>query len=80
MENCNSNQNTENINMKSFLAKIVFNICIDAGENKNQFDEQVRFINATNKEDAFFKAKLIGKKEETVFVNDNGKTVHWKFS
>lgn len=65
--------------MSLYLAKIVFNINIDNGKHIKQFDEQTRLIEAKNVEDAFFKARKIGMKEEESFVNQENKAVKWQF-
>jgi hypothetical protein len=65
--------------MKSYLVKLVFNIDIDNGKNASQFDEQTRLINAKNTEEAFFKARNIGKQEESSFLSKDKKKVSWKF-
>jgi Fe-S cluster biosynthesis and repair protein YggX len=65
--------------MNWYLAKLVFNINIDNGNNASQFDEQTRLIQANHLEDAFFKARKIGKQEEEKFLNKENKPVDWKF-
>ncbi len=65
--------------MKSYLAKLVFNIIIENKNLTSQFDEQIRIIQATNKEDAFLKARALGKREEDSFKNKNNDLVQWKF-
>lgn len=65
--------------MNRYLAKLMFNINIDNGGHTSQFDEQTRLIEAPNFEEAFHKARYIGKQEEETFVNTNNKLVEWKF-
>lgn len=65
--------------MKRYLVKLMFNINIDNGNNTSQFDEQVRVIEAHGSEDAFFKARAIGKKEEETFLNHENHLVNWNF-
>ena len=65
--------------MNWYIAKIVFNIDINNGANQSQFDEQFRLIESANLEDALAKGRDLGKKEETVFLNNKGETVHWNF-
>jgi hypothetical protein len=65
--------------MKRFLAKLIFNINIDNGNHNSQFDEQIRIIMARNSEEAFFKARRLGKEEEESFTNSENKTVSWTF-
>ena len=65
--------------MNSYLAKLIFNISINNGSNAGQFDEQTRLIVATNFEDAFYKAKKIGKSDEENFLSRDLNKVDWKF-
>ncbi|HRH03019.1 MAG TPA: DUF4288 domain-containing protein [Bacteroidia bacterium] len=65
--------------MNWYLTKIVFQIDIGKGKNSNQFDEQLRLIKAASTEEAFFKARSIGKNEEVDFLNKNNSSVSWKF-
>ena len=63
--------------MNWYIAKVVFNIT--AEQNINQFDEQLRLVNAESKEEAFMKARSIGLREEDTFYNDNMREVKWEF-
>lgn len=63
--------------MNWYITKIVFNIA--AEHTTNQFDEQLRLVNAESKEEAFLKARTIGLREEDIFYNDNLKEVKWEF-
>ncbi|MFY9308056.1 MAG: DUF4288 domain-containing protein [Bacteroidia bacterium] len=65
--------------MNSYLAKLVFNIVIENKNITSQFDEQIRVIQAHSPEDAFIKARAIGKREEDSFINKKNETVQWKF-
>jgi hypothetical protein len=65
--------------MNSYLAKLVFNIVIENKNITSQFDEQIRIIEAKNAEDAFLKARAVGKREEDRFHNKNNELVEWKF-
>ena len=65
--------------MKRYLAKLMFNINIDNGNHSSQFDEQVRVIESRSLEDAFFKARTIGKREEETFTNNDNQLVNWQF-
>jgi hypothetical protein len=65
--------------MKWYLAKIVYRIICGNGEHTAQFDEQLRLVKANNKEEAFHKAKLVGKAEEEIFLNDKQELVQWQF-
>jgi hypothetical protein len=61
-----------------YISKLVFNINV-AGNNAAQFDEQLRLIAASSAEEAFFKARALGRNEEASFVNSNEKKISWKF-
>jgi hypothetical protein len=65
--------------MQQYLAKLMFNIDVENGNNDSQFDEQIRLIESTDFENAFHKARTIGKKEEASFLNKDSKMVSWKF-
>lgn len=65
--------------MNWYIAKLVFNIDIDNGKNNSQFDEQWRLIEALSPEEAYFKARTLGKEEEDSFVNTMQKHVKWEF-
>jgi len=65
--------------MRWYLAKIVFRIICGAGKHTAQFEEQLRLISASGKEEAFSKAQSIGKKESETFFNHKEQLVHWKF-
>lgn len=65
--------------MKRYLVKLMFNINIDNGSHTSQFDEQIRIVESTSIEDAFQKARGMGKKEEETFVNTSNELVQWKF-
>jgi len=65
--------------MKKFLAKIIFNVNIDIGTDASQFDEQIRMILVYSLEEAFYKARVIGKKEEETFMDANNKLVSRQF-
>ncbi len=65
--------------MNWYIAKIVFNIDVNDGENQKQFDEQLRLIAAQSKPEAYFKASTIGKTEEENFVSANKKSIAWRF-
>lgn len=65
--------------MNWYLAKIVFQIVCGSGEHTAQFDEQLRLINAHNKQQAFDKAVEFGQSEEDSFYNIHQQPVQWKF-
>ena len=65
--------------MNWYLAKIVYRIICGDGDHTAQFDEQLRLIYATTKEDAFYKAQHIGKNEAETFYNLKKELVQWQF-
>jgi hypothetical protein len=65
--------------MNWYLAKMVFRIVCGEGEHTPQFDEQLRLVAGTNKEEAFQKALEMGQKEEDTFFNHKEQLVQWKF-
>jgi hypothetical protein len=65
--------------MNWYLAKIVYRIICGDGDHAAQFDEQLRLIYASNKEEAFYKAQCTGKKEEETFYNLKQELVQWQF-
>ena len=65
--------------MEKYLAKLIFNINIDNGNDASEFDEQIRIIESHSLEDAFYKARLIGKNEEEIFTNAQNKRISWQF-
>lgn len=65
--------------MNWYLAKLVFRIVCGNGNHTPQFDEQLRLINASDKEDAFYKAGNIGRREEDSFYNLKQELVKWQF-
>jgi hypothetical protein len=65
--------------MNWYLAKLVFRIICGQGHHTAQFDEQLRLIRASNEQEAFEKATVIGEQEEDEFFNEQDKLVQWKF-
>lgn len=65
--------------MNWYLAKIVFQIVCGEGDHTAQFDEQLRLINAPDKQRAFDKAVELGRSEEDLFFNIHQQPVHWSF-
>src|SRR5689334_12475733 len=65
--------------MNWYLAKLVFRIICGEGDHTAQFDEQLRLISASSKEEAFNKAWQTGKKEEEIFYNQRQQLVQWRF-
>lgn len=65
--------------MNWYITKLVFQIITQGNSGIQQFDEQLRLINATNFSEAFEKAKAIGTKEQEEFLNAEKQVVKWQF-
>ncbi|HNR18080.1 MAG TPA: DUF4288 domain-containing protein [Chitinophagaceae bacterium] len=65
--------------MNWYLTKMVFRIICGDGNHTAQFDEQLRLVTATSKEEAFHKSQLMGMKEEEMFFNSQLQLVQWQF-
>jgi Domain of unknown function (DUF4288) len=65
--------------MRWYLAKFVFRIVCGEGQHTAQFDEQLRLIAGSSKEEAFSKAQTMGKQEEETFFNRKEQLVQWQF-
>jgi hypothetical protein len=64
--------------MNWYISKIVFGIHVENNQTQ-QFDEQLRLIQADSTEEAFLKARMIGLGEEDSFVNDKNAQIKWEF-
>lgn len=65
--------------MKIFLAKIIYKIVKPFNEGQEQFDEQLCFVNARDSHEAFFKARMLGVKNEDEVTHESGSSILWKF-
>lgn len=65
--------------MNWYLSKMVFQIICGDGKHSPQFDEQLRLIAATSREEAFHKTQTLGTREEEIFFNQEQQLVQWKF-
>lgn len=65
--------------MNWYLAKFVFRIICGDGDHSPQFDEQLRLVAASAKEEAFGRAQEMGRKEEESFYNRKQQLVRWQF-
>ena len=65
--------------MNWYLVKLIFLVRSGEGNHTPQFDEQCRLIRADEVSWAYEKAKVLGRMEETNFMNDRDETVEWKF-
>jgi len=64
--------------MNWYIAKIIFQIKGN-GQQKLQFDEHLRMIEAENFEEAFLKARILGINSEDSVINQNHGPVKWEF-
>lgn len=62
-----------------YIAKIVYQILISDGRDASQFEEQLRLIQAPNRQEALAKAMALGEQEESLFYNLRDEPVYWKF-
>lgn len=65
--------------MDWYIAKIVYQILISDGKEAAQFEEQLRLIQAEDRQQALEKALIIGEQEESLFYNYHDQPVYWKF-
>ncbi len=65
--------------MKKYLAKLIFKVSFEDQSQNVEFDEQMRLIEARNLEEAFFKARYLGQKEEEAFTNKDLNKITWSF-
>lgn len=65
--------------MEIFLAILIFQIEVGSEPSLEQFDEQIRLINANNVQEALTIAQTIGKSEELEFTNSSNQKVNWIF-
>ncbi len=73
-------EDPENLNpMKKFLAKIIYKIVGHQNLETEQFDEHLIFIEAKDYHEAFFKARILGVKNEYKVNHASGKEIQWKF-
>ena len=65
--------------MNWYITKLVFKVITGGGNHTPQFDEQVRIIEARSLNEAFFKARFIGGREEDAFMTEDLNAVKWEF-
>jgi hypothetical protein len=65
--------------MNWYLAKFVFRIVCGEGDHSPQFDEQLRLVAGSSKEEAFSRAQEMGHAEEESFFNNKEQLVRWQF-
>lgn len=65
--------------MKNYIAKIVYQIIANGIGTQQQFDEQLCLIHARDEQEAFFKARALGVKNDEMPEEGNTGKVSWKF-
>ena len=65
--------------MNWYLAKLIFQVRSGGGAHTPQFDEQWRLIRADEVAWAYEKASVLGRLDESSFLNHKEETVDWKF-
>jgi hypothetical protein len=65
--------------MQWFVTKIVYQIICGEGNHAPQFDEQLRLISASNREEAWKRACEIGIQGQYSFKNQRQELVQWRF-
>jgi hypothetical protein len=65
--------------MKTFIAKIVFNIVTGTTVKRSQFEEQLRLVVAESLEEAFLKARAIGISQEETIYREGQPATRWEF-
>jgi Domain of unknown function (DUF4288) len=65
--------------MNWYLAKLIFQVRSGEGTHTPQFDGQWRLIRADEVAWAYEKASVLGRLDESSFLNDRDETVAWKF-
>ena len=66
--------------MNWYLTKMVFRVTFAGREQPASFDEQLRIITASSKDEALQKAQQLGITEEGTVVNiNNNRLIEWKF-
>jgi Domain of unknown function (DUF4288) len=63
--------------MSSFTAQIIYRIECE-GQPTDQYEEQCRLVYGDNVEQALAEARELGKKEESTFIDRQGRTMCWR--
>ena len=64
--------------MNFYIAKIVFGIEVNKESYSRQFEEKLVLIKDLDIKKAYKKALVLGSREESEFVNQNGHLIRWK--
>ena len=65
--------------VRLYLAKLVFNIVTLQANNRMQFEEQLRLVEAEDLEEAFLKARAIGIGQEEIIYREGTPATKWEF-
>jgi hypothetical protein len=65
--------------MNRYITKLIFVVQIENSSSASEFDEQIRIVESRDLEAAFYKARSIGRQEESTFKNSRNEKVCWKF-
>ena len=65
--------------MNWYLAKLIFQVRSGEGAHTPQFDEQWRLIRADEVAWAYEKASVLGRLDESSFLNERNEMVAWTF-
>jgi hypothetical protein len=63
--------------MRPFTAQIIYRIECE-GQPTDQYEEQWRLVFADNETEAISQARESGKKEESTFIDRQGRTMCWR--
>lgn len=65
--------------MKTFLAKLLFLVSVKNDDAIPEFDEQIRLIQSATREDALYKARQCGRREEEEITDTASRKISWQF-
>jgi Domain of unknown function (DUF4288) len=66
--------------MNKYIAKVVYQILVSQNQASEQYDERLFLIEANDDQEAFFKARVLGVKNEDELVShESGEGIFWKF-
>lgn len=65
--------------VRLYLVKLVFNIVASNPIKRNQFEEQLRLVEAENMEEAFLKARALGIGQEETIERKGMPAIRWEF-
>jgi hypothetical protein len=65
--------------MHNFVSRLQFNIVVGNQPTAAQYEELTILVMAQDKQDAYLKAQVIGRKNEDEFLNRGSNSVCWRF-